>query len=93
MTRFPLLGPDAVPTWGAMLFTAFALIGMTNAINHSDGLDGLAGGESVLSLVAIGFLAYLGDGDLTVLDSGRSHRRCVRLPTLQHPSRRRVHGR
>ena len=50
-----------------MAFTVFALIGMANAINHSDGLDGLAGGESVLSLVAIGLLAYLAKGDLPVL--------------------------
>ena len=67
VTRFPVLGSDTVPLWGAMVFTIFALIGMANAINHSDGLDGLAGGESVLSLVAIGFLAYLGNGDLAVL--------------------------
>ncbi len=67
VSRFPFLDAGAIPVWGAMVFTIFALIGMTNAINHSDGLDGLAGGESVLSLVAIGFLAYMGDGDLTVL--------------------------
>jgi UDP-GlcNAc:undecaprenyl-phosphate GlcNAc-1-phosphate transferase len=67
VVHFPFVGPHAVPTWAAMAFTVFALIGMTNAINHSDGLDGLAGGEAVLSLVAIGLLAYLAKGDLTVL--------------------------
>lgn len=40
-------------------FTVFALIGVINAINHSDGLDGLASGESMLSLMAIAFLGYL----------------------------------
>jgi UDP-GlcNAc:undecaprenyl-phosphate GlcNAc-1-phosphate transferase len=38
-------------------FTVVALVGVMNAINHSDGLDGLAGGESLLSL---GCMAYLG---------------------------------
>jgi UDP-GlcNAc:undecaprenyl-phosphate GlcNAc-1-phosphate transferase len=42
-------------------------MGMTNAMNHSDGLDGLAGGEAILSLVAIGFLAFLSDGSVAVL--------------------------
>jgi len=40
-------------------FTIFALAGVINAINHSDGLDGLASGETMLSLIAIAFLGYL----------------------------------
>lgn len=40
-------------------FTTFALVGAVNAINHSDGLDGLAGGETVLSLIAIAVLGYV----------------------------------
>ncbi|MEJ0036301.1 MAG: MraY family glycosyltransferase [Gammaproteobacteria bacterium] len=40
-------------------FTIFALVGVINAINHSDGLDGLASGETMLSLIAIAFLGYL----------------------------------
>ena len=67
VSRFPFVGPATIPVWAAMGFTVFALVGMANAINHSDGLDGLAGGESVLSLVAIGFLAYLAGGNVTVL--------------------------
>jgi UDP-GlcNAc:undecaprenyl-phosphate GlcNAc-1-phosphate transferase len=41
------------------LFTMFALVGTINAMNHSDGLDGLAGGESLLSLIAIAVLGYV----------------------------------
>ena len=37
------------------------IIGVTNAINLSDGLDGLAGGISVLTFAGIGCLAYLCD--------------------------------
>jgi UDP-GlcNAc:undecaprenyl-phosphate GlcNAc-1-phosphate transferase len=38
------------------------MVGMINAINHSDGLDGLAGGESMLSLGGIAYLSYLAGG-------------------------------
>lgn len=48
-------------------FTVFALVGVMNAMNHSDGLDGLAGGESLLSMSAVGFLAYLAGGTGVVL--------------------------
>jgi len=37
------------------------IIGVTNAINLSDGLDGLAGGLSLLTFAGIGCLAYLCD--------------------------------
>ncbi|MBF0413339.1 MAG: undecaprenyl/decaprenyl-phosphate alpha-N-acetylglucosaminyl 1-phosphate transferase [Desulfamplus sp.] len=38
--------------------TLLFIVGVTNAINLSDGLDGLAGGISMLSFVSIGFMAY-----------------------------------
>ena len=50
---------------GSMIFllplTFVFIIGVTNAINLSDGLDGLAGGISVISFAGIGCLAYLCD--------------------------------
>ncbi|MFZ5570346.1 MAG: MraY family glycosyltransferase [Thermodesulfobacteriota bacterium] len=42
----------------SILLTLLVIIGVTNAINLSDGLDGLAGGISMLCFVCIGFLAY-----------------------------------
>jgi len=42
----------------AFPLTLFVIIGVTNAINLSDGLDGLAGGICLLSFLCIGFLAY-----------------------------------
>jgi UDP-GlcNAc:undecaprenyl-phosphate/decaprenyl-phosphate GlcNAc-1-phosphate transferase len=45
-------------------FTVFALVGAINAINHSDGLDGLAAGECLLSLIAIASLGYLANNPL-----------------------------
>lgn len=53
--------PDAftLPDWFCIPFTAFVIIGVTNAINLSDGLDGLAGGICLLIFAGIGYLAYL----------------------------------
>lgn len=38
--------------------TLFWIVGITNAINLSDGLDGLAGGISLIAFTCFGFLAY-----------------------------------
>lgn len=58
VTHFPFMGADGnVSDAVGKLFTVVAIVGMINAINHSDGLDGLAGGESLLSLGAIAYLA------------------------------------
>ena len=43
------------------------MIGVINAINHSDGLDGLAGGEAMLSLMVVALLAYKAQGMETML--------------------------
>jgi UDP-GlcNAc:undecaprenyl-phosphate/decaprenyl-phosphate GlcNAc-1-phosphate transferase len=38
--------------------TAFFILGVTNAINLADGLDGLAGGMCILTFACISFLAF-----------------------------------
>jgi len=48
---------DSAPTWMLLGWTLLFLIGVTNAVNLSDGLDGLAAGNTLLALV---FLAVLG---------------------------------
>ena len=40
--------------------TLIVIVGVTNAINLADGLDGLAGGISLLIFICIGWLAYSG---------------------------------
>ncbi|MGO9018929.1 MAG: glycosyltransferase family 4 protein [Syntrophobacteraceae bacterium] len=60
--------PEAVqlPVWIGIPLTVIVIVGATNAINLSDGLDGLAGGISIMSFLCIAYLAYLG-GDLMVV--------------------------
>jgi UDP-GlcNAc:undecaprenyl-phosphate GlcNAc-1-phosphate transferase len=47
----------ALPQWVGLPLTFFFLVGVTNAINLADGLDGLAGGTTLLSLSALALLA------------------------------------
>ncbi|MFN2309184.1 MAG: glycosyltransferase family 4 protein [Gammaproteobacteria bacterium] len=54
---FPFLGMEPLPPAIGKPFTVIALVGAINAINHSDGLDGLAGGESLMTLAGILYLA------------------------------------
>ena len=68
-TVFPFTGMDPVPTYLSMPFTIIFLVGVTNAVNLSDGLDGLAAGVALLSLGAIALLAKLAGGDVIILVS------------------------
>jgi UDP-GlcNAc:undecaprenyl-phosphate GlcNAc-1-phosphate transferase len=47
-----------LPAWISVPLTYFFLVGITNAINLVDGLDGLAGGTTFLCLCALAILAY-----------------------------------
>lgn len=60
---FPFIPDGELPAVIGIPFTVIAIMGMINAINHSDGLDGLAGGESLISVAAIAFLAHFAGGD------------------------------
>ncbi len=48
----------ALPMTVSLALTLVFIVGVTNAINLSDGLDGLAGGISMMSFISIGFFAY-----------------------------------
>lgn len=63
--RLPFVDAALSPAIGQP-FTLFALVGTINAVNHSDGLDGLAGGECLLSLIAMALLGYLVGDPLVV---------------------------
>lgn len=53
----PWIG-ELTPLWSLGL-TMLALLAITNAVNLADGLDGLAGGSTLLSLTAIAVLGYM----------------------------------
>ncbi len=60
---------DFLPNYLSIPFSIFALVGITNAINLSDGLDGLAGGTSLISISIIALLALDAGGDTVLLIS------------------------
>ncbi|MDA8382289.1 MAG: MraY family glycosyltransferase [Betaproteobacteria bacterium] len=57
----PFMESSRLPAYVSIPLTVFALLGITNAINLADGLDGLAGGTTLLSLMAVAALAYIVD--------------------------------
>lgn len=63
----PFIGMETLPDTIAIPLTIFVLLGVTNAINLSDGLDGLAGGTTLLSLGMIALLGYLHDQMVIVM--------------------------
>lgn len=64
---FPFMDMEPLSPAIGKPFTVIALVGMINAINHSDGLDGLAGGESLMSLAGILYLATQAGGFETMV--------------------------
>lgn len=57
-----------LPEWVSLPLTVLFLIGVTNAVNLADGLDGLAGGMTFLSLCAVALMSSFGvGGSLTAL--------------------------
>ncbi len=62
----PFLLDAELPMWIGIPVTVFFLVAVSNAVNLTDGLDGLAGGLSFLTLCGIAYLAYLSN-DSTVL--------------------------
>ncbi|MDY6988805.1 MAG: MraY family glycosyltransferase [Thermodesulfobacteriota bacterium] len=63
ITSLGMLLPEGavLPDWVAVPFTLLVIVGVSNAINLADGLDGLAGGICLLSFICIGYLAYMGE--------------------------------
>lgn len=66
---FPFTGMDPVSSYLSVPVTIIFIVGVTNAVNLSDGLDGLAAGVALLSLAAIALLAKLANGGVIVLAS------------------------
>ena len=63
----PFFGLDAVPDWISYPLTFLFLLGITNATNLFDGLDGLAGGCVLLSLGVIAAFSHVATGNVITL--------------------------
>ncbi|NOT21637.1 MAG: undecaprenyl/decaprenyl-phosphate alpha-N-acetylglucosaminyl 1-phosphate transferase [Nitrospiraceae bacterium] len=63
----PFLPATELSLWIGIPVTVLFLVAASNAINLSDGLDGLAGGLSFLTLCGIGYLAYLSENTTVLL--------------------------
>lgn len=59
----PFIGLDAAPLWVAYPLTFLFVVGVTNAVNLSDGLDGLAAGIMLMTLAAVAFFAVIVEGN------------------------------
>jgi len=63
-----LFGVNDLPVSAQYTFTILAIVGITNAFNLIDGVDGLAGGLSFMSLVTLGiFLTISGDKSFALI--------------------------
>ena len=69
VATLPFMNLDPLPSSIGKPFTVIALVGVINAMNHSDGLDGLAGGESLMTLAGILYLASQASSMETVVIS------------------------
>lgn len=63
-----LWGVHTIPTWLSIPLTVFAAVGIINAINLIDGVDGLSSGFCIMACIMFGTLFYLsGDTSMTIL--------------------------
>lgn len=63
-----LFGIYELPLTAQYSFTVLAIVGITNAFNLIDGIDGLAGGLGFMSLIILGiFLTLCGDSNNAVI--------------------------
>jgi UDP-GlcNAc:undecaprenyl-phosphate/decaprenyl-phosphate GlcNAc-1-phosphate transferase len=63
-----LFGIYQLPLFGQYFITMLVIVGITNAFNLIDGIDGLAGGIGFMSLVTLGiFLTICGDSQTALI--------------------------
>jgi phospho-N-acetylmuramoyl-pentapeptide-transferase len=66
-------GTISLPSWLYVVFGAFVVVGAANAVNLTDGLDGLAIGPSIMNAGTFLIFAYIAGVETTIRDaSGQS---------------------
>jgi phospho-N-acetylmuramoyl-pentapeptide-transferase len=65
----PGMGLIEIGLWAIPLYI-FIIVGTANAVNVTDGLDGLAGGLSIIAFTAYGVLAYFREHEFLALFCG-----------------------
>ena len=66
-STFAIGGVELVVPWLYLVFVFLLLVGMSNAVNLTDGLDGLAGGTSMTSMLIMAGISFLArDSNLAV---------------------------
>ncbi len=67
--RLPIFDTFHLPFWFSALVTVFAIVGVTNAINLADGLDGLSGGKMLLIFTCMALMVVqVGKLELALLN-------------------------
>ena len=91
----PFVGAVAVAPWIYIAFAAFAIVAMSNGVNLTDGLDGLAGGTLIFAFVSFLIIALLNEpGPAEPRDPVlAAHRGAAGLPVVQRSPGPGVHGR
>ncbi len=88
----PFIGAVAINPIVYILIAAFAIVATSNAVNITDGLDGLSGGTLIFAFTGYMVIAYtFGQPNLAVV-CAIDHRRHHRLPLVQRASRADLHG-
>jgi UDP-GlcNAc:undecaprenyl-phosphate/decaprenyl-phosphate GlcNAc-1-phosphate transferase len=84
----PFGGQVDLPTWLAIGFTLFWILGATNTVNWLDGLDGLAAGVVVIAALVLALHSYrLGQLSIGLLAVALAGAAAGLLPHNWHPAR------
>ena len=66
-TTFEVAGTELTIPWLYLVFVFLMLAGMSNAVNLTDGLDGLAGGTVMMAMLVMAAICFLrGDANLAI---------------------------
>ena len=69
-TDFYAGAPLVMPAWMYCIFGAFVVVGAANAVNLTDGLDGLAMGPVIMNAGTFLVLAYIAGVETTIIGAG-----------------------